>query len=116
MSGKIFLLWNSRDYLHWKMIPSSLGANSLLSNSWSSIHCASLHHSSFKKNVGKLLEPNKVLTDELYHDEIVPGSALRPASARKFTAFYLSFLELGLALRSESQLAPDRYAAFKRSR
>ena len=78
-----------------------------------------LCHSSFKcfkKHVGKLLELNKILTVALYHDKVVPGKALRPASARKFTAFYLSFLELGLALRSESQLAPDRYAAFKRSR
>ena len=66
----------------------------------------SLNHSIFKRHVGKLLELNKVLTAVLYHDEIVPGNALRPANGRKFTAFYLSFLELGLALRSETSWLP----------
>ena len=66
----------------------------------------SLNHSCFKRHVGKLLELNKVLTAVLYHDEIVPGNALRPANGRKFTAFYLSFLELGLALRSETSWLP----------
>ena len=65
-----------------------------------------MHHSSFKKHIGKLLELNKALTAVLYHDEIVAGIALRPASARKFTAFYLSFLELGLALRGECSWLP----------
>ena len=38
----------------------------------------------------------------LAHDEITPGNLLRPDNTRKFTAFYISFLEFGhQALRHE---------------
>jgi hypothetical protein len=45
-------------------------------------------------------------TAVVYHDEVTPGNALRPANGRKFHAFYLSFLELGLHLRQETSWLP----------
>ena len=45
-------------------------------------------------------------TAVVYHDEVTPGNALRPANNRKFHAFYFSFLELGLHLRQETSWLP----------
>ena len=45
-------------------------------------------------------------TAVVYHDEVTPGNALRPANNRKFHAFYISFLELGLNLREETSWLP----------
>ena len=42
----------------------------------------------------------------LYHDEVTPGNNLRPANNRKFSAFYISFLEFGLYLRKDTAWLP----------
>lgn len=37
----------------------------------------------------------------VYHDELTPGNVLRPCNSRKFTAFYISFLQFSSYLRCE---------------
>eukprot|EP00959_Pyramimonas_sp_CCMP1952_P114422 2392497-Pyramimonas_sp.AAC.1 len=50
--------------------------------------------------------PGRPWSAVLARDEVAPGSVLRPRNRRNIVAFYISFIELGRALRREFSRLP----------